>query len=624
MKPAAAASLGQLAVLCRLITEAEHAQLRRLLQARARSRRPTSLARLLLKAGFGARTLRRLLRLGVELPAVRCDACGATTPQGALPRRKEAPCAACGALLLGFAGFRKAGDAAPARPAALWDSSGSGSAEGPPLTASVAGALPALDAATPASGVVDGDAMATVAFSGVLRLPGLAAALADEEEPTTLPFDDVLALPAAGRGPRSEEETVMAFDRLVAEPRPPAGPVKLADPFKGPRPTERQRTAGGGEQRIGDWIVLRELGEGGVGRVHLARHATRGDRVALKVLKPEVMRDPEYVERFRREAEAARRIRHENVVAIVEAGRDPATDQQFIAYEFLDGGSLLDLMAVRGALPEREALKITRGVALALGVAEAKKIIHRDVKPENILLTSDGLAKLADLGLAREVERTTRLTQVGIVVGTPCYMAPEQALGEEGIDVRADLYALGLCLWHMLTGQVPFEDEDELPAIELMTKHIEEDVPDVRVVRPELSDGVAQVVKGMAARAREDRYPDPQALVRDIDLVLAGRLPLGPRGAERSSAEAPPLPASGSGRRKPLPAPPTPPTPTPVAACAPALAATQEAASPVVAPPARRGGAGAFFLLMALLVVTPASCLITAAVVWAKYGDRLR
>ncbi|MCO5170772.1 MAG: serine/threonine protein kinase [Planctomycetes bacterium] len=623
MKPAAAASLGQLAVLCRLISEAEHAKLRRLVQARARMKRPTSLARLLLKAGFGARTVRRLLRLGVDLTAVRCDGCGAALPQAALPRRTEAPCPACGALLLGFAGFRRRDDGAPPPPpAALWDSSGSGSAEAPPLSVSGAAALPALDAATPAGGGEDADAMATVAFTGVLRLPGLAA---DDDEPTTLPFDDVLALPAAGRGPRSEEETIMAFDRLVAERRPPAGPVKLTNPLSRPRPTERQRPPDEGEERrVGDWVLLRELGQGGVGRVHLARHATRGDRAALKVLKPEVVRDPEYVERFRREAEAARRIGHENVVAIIEAGRDPATGQEFIAYEYLDGGSLLDLLAVRGALPEREALRITRGVALALGVAEAQGIVHRDVKPENILLTSDGVAKLADLGLVREVERTTRLTQVGIVVGTPCYMAPEQALGEEGIDVRADVYALGLCAWHMLTGQVPFEEEDELPAIELMTRHIEEDVPDVRVVRPELSDAVAQVVKGMCARDVAQRYPDPQTLVRDLDLVLAGRLPLGPRVPASRSAEAPALPASGSGsgtgrRRRASPAP---------SDRVPALAATQEAPPPAPAaapaPPAGRGGAGTFVLLMALLVVTPATCLVTAAVVWVKYGDRLR
>src|SRR5690606_20488584 len=159
--------------------------------------------------------------------------------------------------------------------------------------------------------------------------------------------------------------------------------VKLENPL-GPRRTARQKIEGEGpELRLGDWVVLRELGEGGVGKVYLARHAVRGDKAAVKVLKPDVVRDHEYVERFKREARAAFRIRHPNVVALIEAGRDPRSGQQFIAYEFLDGGSLLDVMASRGRLDEREALKITRGIALALGVAEAQKIVHRDVKPEN-------------------------------------------------------------------------------------------------------------------------------------------------------------------------------------------------------------------------------------------------
>ena len=669
MPPPPAASLGQLAVLCRLITEAEHAKLRRVLQARTRGRRPTSLARLLLRSGFGSRTVRRLLRLGVDLQAVRCDGCGRAIPQGELPSRVEAPCAACGALVLGFAAFKKRG-AAPAAARGLWDSSGSASdaehtlmADGVRLPG-----FPALEAVTPGGGSSSDDdgANTTVGYSGVLGLPE------DLADTSTLPFDDVLALPAAGRGPRSEEETIVAWSTLVCErPLGPRAPVKLVNPLPA-RPTARSpaSSAPSTEQRLGDWVVLRELGEGGVGKVFLARHAARGDAAALKVLKAEVVRDQECVERFKREAEAALRIKHPNVVALIEAGRDPKTDQQFIAYEYLDGGSLLDLLATRGRLGEREALRLSRGVALALGVAEAHRLVHRDVKPENILLTSDGVAKLGDLGLIKLVDRATRLTQVGIVVGTPCYMAPEQALGEDEVDVRADIYALGLVLWQMLAGSVPFEDEEELPALELMTRHIEEDVPDVRLERPGVSDATAQVVKWMTARAKEERYPDPHTLARDVDLVLAGQLPLGPRvvvaaGSAGSGAGAPrgrpggPEGPEGPGAaraerapaadrraeaasfedhpdrggerslragqpdrsgRRPQPAPP------PGAPVGDVLAVTLEAAPPpgaVVATPAG-GRPAAFVLLVALLVVTPVACLVTAAALWMKFGDRLR
>jgi hypothetical protein len=567
-----AASLGQLAVLCRLITEAELARLRRLIQQRARGPKPTSLARLLIKAGFGARTVRRLLRLGADLAGVRCDGCGRGIAHAELPGRRELPCPGCGALVLGFASFRKA-TTAERSVASLWEST----------------SLPSIDARpAPLSDDPQGG-VSTVHFHGVLGLPS-------QDDETTLPFDDVLALPRVpGRAPRSEEETIVEFEALVAERRAELarGTVKLVDPTakRAPEP----------EQRIGDWLLLRELGEGGVGKVHLARHVTRGDRAALKVLKADVVRDREYVERFKREADAALRIQHPNVVAVVEAGVDAAAGKQFIAYEYLDGGSLLDLLAARGFLPDAEALRIVRGIALALAHAETHGIIHRDLKPENILLTSEGVAKLADLGLMKEVDRRTRLTMPGIVVGTPCYMAPEQAMGEERIDVRADIYALGLCLWQMLAGSVPFEDEDMLPALELMTKHIEEDLPDVRLARPSVSDATAQVVRGMTARKREERYPNPQTLVRDLELALAGKLPLGPRVVVPAPPGAPRPP---SGRQ-----------PDPVVDQD--LAPTIEMPGPFVAPPPKQRPV-AFVLLVVLLALTLASCGVTAALVWNR------
>jgi serine/threonine protein kinase len=203
-------------------------------------------------------------------------------------------------------------------------------------------------------------------------------------------------------------------------------------------------------------------------------------------------------------------------------------------------------------------------------------------------------------------------------------MAPEQALGEDSIDVRADIYALGLCLWQMLAGSVPFEDDGELPAIELMTKHIEEDLPDVRIERPAVSDATAQLVKAMTARDKAARYPNPQTLVRDVDLCLAGKLPLGPRVVVASSSS-----GSGSGERRAGTArqqqkhiETVPEAPHDV------LAVTQEAPPPAaveLAAAAEKGSRpAAFFLLVALLVLTPVSCVVTAVVLWMKFGDRLR
>jgi serine/threonine protein kinase len=523
------ASLGQLAVACRLISDVEHVRLRRVLQVRAREGRAVSFAKLLIKAGFGSKTVRRLLRLGSDLAGVRCDGCEQEVPSERLPDRREVPCERCGALLLGFGAFRR-------RDVNLAASSLASSAGHHPLL-DLSAALDALEARgagprTPSRAEEEEDApVGTVMFTNVLDLPRQAA-----PDVTTLPFTDVLSVPTTGRPPRSEEETLVAFKTLLAEPprrqppppvtvpsRPATARVSLKDPLiprGAPVPEPGQVMAG--------WRIKKELGEGGVGKVFLAER--EGRLVALKVLKAEVLSDQEYVARFRREAEAAGRIRHPNVVGLVEAGRDPASGLEFIAFEFVEGGSLLDRLAERGRLDEREALSVARGIALALAEAESQRIVHRDVKPENILLTRDGTAKLADLGLIRQLGRKSlRLTAPGIVVGTPCYMAPEQALGEDGLDVRADIYGLGLCVWQSLTGTVPFDEEDELPALELMTRHIEEDVPDVRIERPTIGDATAQVVRHMTARRKEDRYPSPAELVRDIELVLAGRLPLGPR-----------------------------------------------------------------------------------------------
>ncbi len=525
-----AQSLLDLATAAGLVSASDRARLRSLVQVRARERRPVSAARLLLQAGFPAERVREVLARGAAAAAVACDGCGRAVPQGALPARTEAPCPGCGALLLGSAAF-----VAPP-PDDVATIVVRGGAAPPPL---------GLDEATPGpapDGGGEGPSGTTVQHPDVLPLP-------DDDPLPTAPFTDVLALPATPRGVLSEAETIVAFRALIERPRadldaatPAAGaPAKAParPPAWAPSPPPEEPGA-----RVGPWRLGALLGEGGVGRVYRARHAETGVEGAVKVLLPEALEDAEYVLRFRREAEVARRIVHPNVVAVLDAGRDPATGREYIAYELVPGGSLQRVLARRGALPEPEALRLARDIAVALGIADAHRLVHRDVKPENILLAADGSAKLADLGLIRPLrDDATRLTEVGVVVGTPCYMAPEQALGDESLDVRADIYALGLVVWQLLTGKVPFEEDGTLPPLELMARHIDEDVPDVRLGNPRLSDATAALVRGMTTRDRDARYPSPAALVHDLDRVLGGTLPRGPKAAAAASADGRSAPA---------------------------------------------------------------------------------
>lgn len=284
-------------------------------------------------------------------------------------------------------------------------------------------------------------------------------------------------------------------------------------------------------RELAGFKLLKELGQGGMGKVFLARQTSLDRLVALKVLPPELNADLEFVQRFDREAKAAALFQHPHVVSVYDQGQDPVSGVRFIAFEYVDGGSLENLLRTRGALPEREALTIGRAVAMALEYAESKGVVHRDVKPDNILLTRAGVPKLADLGLAKQAGApgAKHVTQTGAVLGTPLYMAPEQALGEPDLDVRADLYALGLCLWRALTGVVPFDEDRSSNAVQILTRHIHHDLPDVRTRAPAVSEGAAKVIAWLAARDRDDRYPSARQAVLDLNRVLAGQPPLGPK-----------------------------------------------------------------------------------------------
>jgi len=281
-------------------------------------------------------------------------------------------------------------------------------------------------------------------------------------------------------------------------------------------------------QGVPGFEVLRRLGQGGMGQVYLARQVSLDREVALKVLLPSLVRDGEFVERFHREAQAAALFSHPNIVGIIDKGFDPQRRLHYIAFDYLEGGSLEDRLAA-GPLDEPTALRIACDVAQALAFAESKGLVHRDVKPENILFDAGETAQLADLGLAKQVTDDGKsVTQTGIVLGTPTYMAPEQALGERALDIRCDIYALGLVLWRSLTGLVPFDEDRTASAMQILTRHLHSDLPDVRTRAGHVTEATARLIGWMSARDEGERYPTAAALVADLQLRLAGQPPRGP------------------------------------------------------------------------------------------------
>ncbi|MGH2442760.1 MAG: protein kinase domain-containing protein, partial [Chloroflexota bacterium] len=291
------------------------------------------------------------------------------------------------------------------------------------------------------------------------------------------------------------------------------------------------------------------LGRGGMARVYLAVDTMLGRQVAVKVLNSDGVSDPTFVERFRREARSAAQLNHPNIVAVYDWGEE---DREFgstyyMVMEYIDGPTLKQVIADRAPLSEVEALDVAEQVATALDVAHGHGIIHRDVKPHNILLAPDGWVKMTDFGIA-QATGVSRLTLENVVTGSPHYLSPEQARGDR-VDARSDLYSLGIVLYEMLTGWEPFGGAS---VQEVLTQHVHEPPPSLREHNAKISAVTESVVGIALAKAPSDRFADAAAM-RDA-LRQARRAPRDETVA--AAPIPPPPPAPASNRTAPPPARP--------------------------------------------------------------------
>src|SRR3954454_11754598 len=236
--------------------------------------------------------------------------------------------------------------------------------------------------------------------------------------------------------------------------------------------------------------------------------------VAIKVLHADMSQDDSQLERFRREARSAARLSHPHVVTVIDAGEDDG--RPFIVFEYVEGETLKERIRRLGRLPVAEAIAYAIEIGRALGAAHAERIVHRDVKPQNVLIDPEGRAKVTDFGIARSLE-LDGLTAAGRVLGTTDYVAPEQAIGD-GATEQSDVYSLGVCLWEMLTGDVPFKGENQ---VAVAMQHVRDPLPDVQHLRPEISAVLASIVDRSTRKELQNRYSTVDEMVHDLEQALA-------------------------------------------------------------------------------------------------------
>ncbi len=333
----------------------------------------------------------------------------------------------------------------------------------------------------------------------------------------------------------------------------------------------------------GRYELHRRVGRGGMAEVYLARDRLLDRLVAIKILFPEFATDPSFVARFRREAQAAANLNHPNIVGVYDWGKERGT--YYIVMEYVDGQTVSEILRNEGPIEPKRAAGIAADVAAALGFAHRKGVVHRDVKPGNVLITKSGEVKVADFGIARAMTASSEenLTQTGSVMGTATYFSPEQAQGKP-VDARSDLYSLGVVLYEMASGKPPFSADSP---VAIAYKHVQEPIPSLAEKVPGIPPDYEAITLRALSKDVEDRYPDGAAMRADLLRFREGK----PIAAVNAVPTGPARP----------PTPPTPPAGTPV---------TAVPADPAFAPEPARRRTGWFFVIILLLLAVLAGLLV--------------
>jgi serine/threonine-protein kinase len=341
--------------------------------------------------------------------------------------------------------------------------------------------------------------------------------------------DTLFGKMAVEQGLCSDADLRRSLEQLKSQHKD--NPVELADvmvnlgyitPGQVERLKSRLKVSKTVAHQIPGYKIMGKIGAGAMAVVYKAKQLSLNRIVAIKVLPKRFSENPEYVQRFYKEGEAAGKLNHPNIVQAIDVGE--AGGYHYFVMEYVEGRTVAEDIAAGKVFSEQEALDIIIQVAHALEHAHAQGLIHRDVKPKNIMISNDGMVKLADMGLAREMtDLKLAQTEAGKAYGTPYYIAPEQIRGQIDIDGRADIYGLGSTFYHMLTGRVPFMADD---SAEVMRKHLREQLVPPDHINTSLSAGVSEVIEIMMAKRREDRYSNVKELLVDLEALSNGQPPL--------------------------------------------------------------------------------------------------
>jgi serine/threonine protein kinase len=342
-------------------------------------------------------------------------------------------------------------------------------------------------------------------------------------------YDTLFGRMAVENGLCTKEELRRAIEEMKI--RRETNPIKLANlmvelgyitKYQAVRLKVRLRESKAAPHQIPGYKIHGKLGAGAMAVVYKATQLSLNRTVAIKILPKRFSENPEYVERFYKEGQAAGKLNHNNIVQAIDVGE--AGGYHYFVMEYVEGRTVADDLAAGKVFDEKEALDIITQVANALAHAHANGLIHRDVKPKNIMISSDNVVKLADMGLAREMTDVKLAeNEAGKAYGTPYYIAPEQIRGKIDIDGRADIYGLGSTFYHMVTGRVPFMADD---STEVMKKHLKEKLIPPDHINTSLSAGVSEVIEIMMAKRREDRYDNVEELLLDLQALRNGQPPL--------------------------------------------------------------------------------------------------